>query len=495
MRRLMPVAVVLAFVLAACGEDAEESKPGAVGTILYSITPGVLANAGLNLPYTQQLGYVGPNSSEPTLLWNVSSGALPNGLSLTGAAGTGQISGTPTVVGNFPFEISLTFGTCVHTQAFALDVLNNAPLVITTFSLPGGSTVSPYAQDLYATGGSGVGYTWSVSAGTLPPGLTLDGKNNPLTWGAFGFSGNLDQSLGGGRLSEVSGIVASRSQPGVFWVHDDSGAAPEFYAIDAQGNVLQSYQLSTTAQDWEDIAMGPGPGGVDYIYIGDVGDNSLNRTNCRIHRVAEPTVPATPGSIVTAAHDTYFFVYPGGSQNCETMLVDWESGTPYLVEKVGGAPRVHKFPMPLSATWTSGSPVTLTQVTASGTFDGTLTAGDASLDARRVVLRGYGSAREYARPAGGTFDDIFAQGGTAFAISGGQQYEAICYSADGGELFTCTEIAGQASAPIYVASAGVDSATTTISGTPLSTGTFNFTVQVTDSAGNTATRAFTIIVQ
>ena len=325
-----------------------------------------------------------------------------------------------------------------------------------------------------------------------PPGLTLDNRDVTLSWGAFAQTGNLDQSLGGGKLSEVSGIAASRSQPGVFWVHDDSSAGASFFAINAAGTVLQEYTITAGAQDWEDIAVGPG----GFIYIGDVGDNGSARTNCRVYRIAEPTVPGTPGAPINLAHTEYWFLYPGGSQNCETLLIDWDSGTPYLVEKVGSAtPRVHKFPMPLDTAWTSGNPVTLTQVTATGTYPSTLTGGDASADGRRVILRNGGSAREYAKPAGAAFDTIFSQAGSAVSVPGGQQYEAICYDADGGSLFTTTELASQANAPIWESQATADNGYTTISGTPTTAGTYTFTLQVTDSAGNTATRQLTIVVQ
>lgn len=46
-------------------------------------------------------------------------------------------------------------------------------LAITTASLPGGSIGTAYSMTLVATGGT-VPYTWSVTAGTLPAGLSLN---------------------------------------------------------------------------------------------------------------------------------------------------------------------------------------------------------------------------------------------------------------------------------------------------------------------------------
>jgi hypothetical protein len=47
------------------------------------------------------------------------------------------------------------------------------PLVITTASLPNGNKNVPYSAQINATGGEPA-YTWSLSVGTLPSGVTLN---------------------------------------------------------------------------------------------------------------------------------------------------------------------------------------------------------------------------------------------------------------------------------------------------------------------------------
>src|SRR5688572_28762756 len=59
-------------------------------------------------------------------------------------------------------------------------------------------------------------------------------------------------------LMELSGIVASRNNPGVLWVHND-GSSDQVYAIDREGQLLGTYDLSENVIDFEDIARGPGP--------------------------------------------------------------------------------------------------------------------------------------------------------------------------------------------------------------------------------------------
>lgn len=66
------------------------------------------------------------------------------------------------------------------------------PLEITTSTLSGGIVLVPYSQTLAASGGM-LPYTWSVSSGNLPNGLTLDVATGeisgvPSVSGAFGFT-------------------------------------------------------------------------------------------------------------------------------------------------------------------------------------------------------------------------------------------------------------------------------------------------------------------
>ncbi len=96
---------------------------------------------------------------------------------------------------------------------------------------------------------------------------------------------------------------------------------------------------------------------------------------------------------------------------------------------------------------------------------------------------------------GAAFDAVFTQTGTAVTMPGGQQYEAICYSSEGTKLFTTTEIAAAATVPIWSSDATPGPNTTTLSGTPTTLGTYTFTVQVKDSAGNVDTQVLTLIVR
>jgi hypothetical protein len=97
-------------------------------------------------------------------------GALPAGV--TFVPGTGVLSGTPTAKGSYLITFTATNGIgTAATQSFTL-VVQYPPLVVSSSSLAGGTVGSAYSATLTATGGESP-YTWSVSVGALPAGLSL----------------------------------------------------------------------------------------------------------------------------------------------------------------------------------------------------------------------------------------------------------------------------------------------------------------------------------
>jgi hypothetical protein len=98
-------------------------------------------------------------------------GALPTGVTLDPT--TGVLSGTPNATGTFPITLTASNGiTPDATQTFHLVVLV-PPLVVTTTSLPGGIVGSVYTATLTASGRA-IPFSWSVTSGALPAGLSLD---------------------------------------------------------------------------------------------------------------------------------------------------------------------------------------------------------------------------------------------------------------------------------------------------------------------------------
>ena len=130
-----------------------------------SITTTSLPNGTVGVAYSQTLAATG---GIPPYTWSVPIGELPPGLALSPA---GLLSGTPTQAGPNTFTIAVSAGNVTALQQYTLTV-NPPALSITTTSLANGTVGVAYSQTLAATGGTG-SYTWSVSVGPLPPGLTL----------------------------------------------------------------------------------------------------------------------------------------------------------------------------------------------------------------------------------------------------------------------------------------------------------------------------------
>ena len=100
----------------------------------------------------------------------VTEGSLPPGLDL---AENGVLSGTPTQAGAYTFTLTVTDSAALSsTRTFSLTIVATAPLVSTESPLPTGIYGQPYSYTLTGNGGLG-SYTWSLTDGALPPGLTL----------------------------------------------------------------------------------------------------------------------------------------------------------------------------------------------------------------------------------------------------------------------------------------------------------------------------------
>jgi hypothetical protein len=169
----------------------DSSSPAQSQTVNLTLTIGAAAPSALviattSLP-TGQVGAAYSTSLAATggtapYTWSLTSGTLPAGLSLN--ASTGAITGTPTATAS---AIALTFtvtdsGSPAQSQSASLTLtINVAPLAIaTTSSLPNGQVGAAYSTNLAATGGTPP-YTWSLTSGTLPAGLSLNSTTGAIT--------------------------------------------------------------------------------------------------------------------------------------------------------------------------------------------------------------------------------------------------------------------------------------------------------------------------
>jgi len=177
-------AIALTFKVTDSGSPAQSQTVNLTLTI-GAAAPSALVIATTSLPtgqvgnaYSASLAATGGTSP---YTWSLTSGTLPTGLSLN--TSTGAITGTPTTTAS---AIALTFkvtdsGSPAQSQTVNLTLtINVAALMITTASLPNGQVGAAYTANLAATGGTPP-YTWSLTSGSLPAGLSLNSTTGAIT--------------------------------------------------------------------------------------------------------------------------------------------------------------------------------------------------------------------------------------------------------------------------------------------------------------------------
>lgn len=140
-----------------------------------TIIPTTLPNGRVNVSYSAVLTAFGVTGSAT---WHVASGSLPPGLTLN--ANTGVISGTPTTANSYFFIVDVTDDDGTSPQQGFNITITEPPLIFSTTTLPQATEGSAFSRVLSVTGGTQP-YTWALSSGTLPTGITLDPTNGYLT--------------------------------------------------------------------------------------------------------------------------------------------------------------------------------------------------------------------------------------------------------------------------------------------------------------------------
>ena len=262
------------------------------------------------------------------------------------------------------------------------------------------------------------------------------------------------------QLAEISGLVSSRSLADTLWVHNDSGDSARFFAMCTAGKSLGTVTLTgATATDWEDIAIAPKPGGGNYLYLGDIGDNSANRTaGISIYRVTEPTSAAN-AAIAAANYTKVTLKYPDlVPRNAESLLVDPLSGDLFIVTK-GPAARVYSAPATVFDT--PGAIASLTSLGGLKVLLSNATAADISPDGLHILIRSASTtAYLFERSIGQTVAQALQGTPIPFTLKAETQGESIGWAADGKGFYTTSELAGTGSAPVWYYAFAVPEPTT-----------------------------------
>ncbi|MCC7203175.1 MAG: putative Ig domain-containing protein, partial [Nitrospirae bacterium] len=431
-----------------------------------SVTTASLADGTVNLAYSQTLATSGGKSP---LTWSITSGVLPAGVSLD--SGTGVISGTPTAGGTSNFTVQVVDANgAVSTRTLAITIFTS--LAVSTSSLADGTANWAYSQTLAAAGGK-TPFAWSLTAGTLPAGLTLNSSTGV-----------------------ISGTPTSAGTANVTVQVTDSNGATATQALSITIFTALSFNTSSLPDGTVSLAYSQtlAAGGGKTPYVWSVVSGSLPAG------LALNSTTGVVGGTPTAAGISNFTLRVADSNGAQAdsalsiniftalsittaSLADATVNLPYtqtLVSTGGKSPVAWTIPV-------GNLPAGLTLNSATGVINGIpTTPGTSNFTVRVTDANGATANQSFAITvyAGLSVTTTSLSDGTVNLA-----YNQTLAASGGKTPLNWSVITGTLPAGL-----NLNSSTGVISGTPSLAGTSNFTVQVTDANSATATRALSIMI-
>ena len=435
---------------------------------VITVSPATLPDGTIGTLYDQSVSATG---GTPPHTFSVTGGTLPNGLTLNPA--TGQITGTPTALGTFNFVITATdiYG-CSGSTAYTVTI--HCPVItVDPATLPNGTVGTLYDQTVSGSGGAAP-YTFAVTNGSLPGGLTLDTNSGQIT-GTPSAAGTFNFDI---TATDSNGCTGVRS----YSVTMDCPVVTVNPATLPDGTIGALYDQTVS-----------GSGGTaPYTFAVTNGSlpNGLTLDTSTGQITGTPTALGTDGFDITAT-DTYGCsgtITYSITINCPAITVNPATlpngtlGTPYD-QTVSGSGGV----APYTFAVTNGSlPTGLTLDTNTGQISGTPTvAGTFNFDITATDANGCTGVTSYSvtmscpvitvNPAtlpNGTVGTLYDQ-----TVSGSGGVAPYTFAVTNGSLPTGLTL---------------NTSTGQISGTPTAAGTFNFDVTATDANGCTGVTSYSI---
>jgi PKD repeat protein len=422
-----------------------------------SLPDGYIATA-----YSQTLAATG---GKTPYKWSVTTGTLPPGLLLSSA---GVISGTPTTAGPSNFTVQVADNNSVKATKSLTITVYTAPSV-TTSSLPSGSTGTAYNQTLAATGGKAP-YVWSVTVGTLPAGLTLAVSTGiisgtPTTVATSSFTVQVADNNSKKGTKALSIVISAAPTISTTTLADGYVGTAYSQTLAATGG--------KTPYKWS-VTLGTLPAGLSLNSAGvisgnpttagpstftvQVADNNsaLNTKSLSI------TVYAVPSVTTSSLPDGYL------STAYSQALAATGGKAPYVWSKTSGS-------FPAGITLSSAGVLSGTPTTAgSSTFIAQAADNNSVKATQSLTVMIYAAPSvTIASLSAGTVGIVYGQ--TLAATGGKAPYS---WAISSGSLPVGLSLSG----------AGV------ISGTPTTTGSSTFTVQVKDANNKAATKSLSITI-
>jgi hypothetical protein len=436
-----------------------------------SFTTASVAAGTYNTAYSATVAATG---GAGTLTYSLASGVLPAGLSLSAA---GSISGTPTATGTSTFTLKAAdaFGDSA-TKGYSIAVAYPALSITTNPSLPAGIVGGSYSQTLAATGGSGTGYTYAVTTGTVlsAVGLTLSSAG------------------------AIAGMPAVAETAGTFTVQVTDSASNKataqfsltVYPALSIATVSLPYSVVGTAYTATLAAKGGSGTGYSYTVTSGTG---LSATGLSLS--AAGTISGAPTATETAIPVTVQVADSAGDKATATFSITIYPSFAITTSSLASGIVGKAYTATIAASGGSGTGYTYTvtsgtglsavglSLSAGGTIAGTPTTTETAGSFSVQVTDSLGEKTSATLSL--TIYPVLSIA-TASIPNGlvGTAYTATLATSGGsgsGYSYTVTSGTGLSAVGLSLSSAGA------ISGTPTTTETAApFAVQVTDSAGNKA---------
>jgi len=235
-------------------------------------------------------------------------------------------------------------------------------------------------------------------------------------------------------LQEASGLVASRQNPGLFWVINDSGNEAKLFLINNKAETIHTYELENCENnDWEDLAIYYDKvSGKHKLIIGDIGDNFSSREDIKIIILDEPSFVDQKDSLMNN-YNIYSFNYKDGARDAETIIYDPISSKLLIISKREENVGLYEVPDNYSETETKE----LLHI-INLPFNN-LTSGDITIDGNEVLLKTYDAIYFWQRNIDERIQDVLSKDHQSVDYKIEPQGESICWDINGEGFYTLSE--------------------------------------------------------